>query len=99
MEEPVLLDCWDIFLSSKDKQLKIAFDPQITSFSTKIAESVVETIGSQYPFIRRNGKIKYRTFPLSGTITAFMDLGVNTFKSSKKNLYQDSEDYYYIYNQ
>ena len=99
MEEPVLLDCWDIFLSSKDKQLKIAFDPQITSFSTKMAESVVETIGSKYPFIRRNGKIKYKTFSLSGTITAFMDLGVNTFKSGKKNLYQDSENYYYIYNQ
>lgn len=99
MEDAIMLDCWDIFISSKDKQLKITYDPQITSFSTKINESVVETIGSQYPFIRRNGKTKYRVFPLTGTITAFMDLGVDTFKGDKKSLYQSSEALYQAYNE
>lgn len=97
-QENYMIDNWDIFISDKDRQLKITLDPQISNFSTKINESIIETIGSKYPFIRKNDTIRYRTFSLAGTISAFMDLDFNTFKASKKELYKDSKDLYDIYN-
>ena len=64
----------DIFLVGEDgKQLKIRFNPAVTSVKTNIRESRVETLGSQYPYITRNGNVRYKEFPLSGTITHFMD--------------------------
>ena len=64
----------DIFLVGEDgRQLKIRFNPNISSVKTNIKESRVETIGSKYPFITRNGNVGYKEFPLSGTITHFMD--------------------------
>lgn len=55
------------------QQLKLKFDFQISSYKTNIAESKTDTIGSQYPFIRRNGSMYYRSFACSGTITGYMD--------------------------
>lgn len=64
----------DIFLVGENgKQLKIRFNPNITSIRKNIKESRVETIGSKYPYITRNGNVGYKEFPLSGTITHFMD--------------------------
>ena len=64
----------DIFLVGEDgKQLKIRFNPNISSIRTNIKEARVETIGSKYPFVTRNGNVGYKEFPLSGTITHFMD--------------------------
>jgi len=64
----------DIFLTTKDYQLKLRFDPQISNFSHVVSESLTTTLGSKYPFIRRNGNVNYRSFSLSGTISAFIDL-------------------------
>ena len=55
------------------KQLKLKYDFQVSSYKTNISESKTDTIGSKYPFIRRNGNMYYRSFPITGTITAFMD--------------------------
>ena len=64
----------DIFLVGENgKQLKIKYNPAVSSIKTNIKESRVETIGSKYPFITRNGNVGYKEFPLSGTITHFMD--------------------------
>ena len=54
---------------SGTKQLKLKFDFQISSYKTNISESKTDTIGSKYPFIRRNGNMYYRSFPITGTIT------------------------------
>ena len=59
----------DIFLTRQNKQLRIEFDPQISSFGYQTSEAKTDTIGSQFPFIRRNGKLKYREFPISGQVT------------------------------
>jgi hypothetical protein len=64
----------DIFLISNNKQLKIRFDPQISNYIIKRSESIIETIGSKYPFINRNGNMNYTTFSLSGTISYFSDI-------------------------
>lgn len=55
------------------KQLKLKYDFQISSYKTNISESKTDTIGSKYPYIRRNGNMYYRSFPITGTITQFMD--------------------------
>jgi len=36
-------------------------------------ESQQTTLGSQYPFVRRNGNNYFRTFSISGLISSFMD--------------------------
>ena len=97
--EPLMVVTEDIFLESDGKQLKIRFDPEITNFSIKVSQSLTETIGSQYPFVRRNGNVQYRTFNLSGTITHFMNAGQNLFKASKKDLYKNAYQNYADYNQ
>ena len=98
-EEPVMVVPEDIFLEADGKQLRVRFDPQIDNFNIVVSESLTQTIGSQYPFITRNGNIYYKTFSLSGTITGFMDIKDNLFKASKKDLYGESEQFYNNYNQ
>lgn len=67
----------DLFQQDGDlngtKQLKLKYDFQISSYKTNIAESKIDTLGSQYPYIRRNGDMYYRSFPITGTITGYMD--------------------------
>jgi len=72
-KEPVTLFLDDSFLIGDYKQLKIKFDPTISSFKRKITESSIETLGSKYPFFNRNAVIDYKTFPFSGTIATWMD--------------------------
>ena len=64
------------------KQLKLKYDFQISSYKTNVSESKTDTIGSKYPYIRRNGNMYYRSFPITGTITQFMD-EANLFTSSQ----------------
>ena len=59
----------DVFLTAGDKQLKITLNNEIGSLSYNLQESKTDTIGSQFPWIRRNGAIKYRTFSLGGLIS------------------------------
>lgn len=65
------------------KQLKLKYDFQISSYKTNIAQSKTDTIGSKYPFIRRNGNMYYRSFPVTGTITECMDQA-NLFTNSNE---------------
>lgn len=54
-------------------QLKLMYDVNIGSFTTTVMESKIDTIGSKYPFITRNGDIYYRTFPITGLISYHMN--------------------------
>ena len=83
----VMINPEDIFLTTKNYQLKLRFDPQISNFSHVVSESLTTTLGSKYPFIRRNGNVNYRSFSLSGTISAFIDLRQNLMKASYQDLY------------
>ena len=66
-------DFEDIFLYDGTRQLKLRFNPQISSFKTQLAETRTETIGSKYPFFFRNARIAYKTFPISGLISMLSD--------------------------
>lgn len=90
--EPTILNFEHIFLTSEDKQLVIKFNPSIASFKKIISESKIETIGSKYPFIKRNGYIDYAQFPIGGLISSEMDEeGIFT---TKEAVFGDGYNYY-----
>ncbi len=93
---PIMIELEDMFLTRADMQFKVKFNPTVSSFKTTYIESKTDTIGSKYPFIRRNGRVQYKQFPISGLITAFCDED-NVFLS-KDIIYGDNAEYYSDYN-
>lgn len=86
------------FLVENSQMLTLRYDTQISSIRENTADSIIQTLGSQYPYMRRNGNIDYKTFPLSGTITLLSDDG-ERFKKKKdllKNDFQNNEYQKYI---
>lgn len=71
--DPLMVDFEDIFLSDGERQLRIRFNPKVSSFKNTILEQKVDTIGGQYPFFFRNGNVKYKEFPVSGLISILAD--------------------------
>lgn len=62
-----------MFLTDGEKQLKIKYDPKVSSFKDTILESKTDTIGGQYPFFFRNGQVRYKEIPISGLVSYWMD--------------------------
>ena len=54
-DSPTILYSDYIFLSDKDKQLKISFNPKVSSMKETILETKQDTIGGKYPIFYRNG--------------------------------------------
>lgn len=96
IKEPVMIMFEDIFLNAGGEQLKIKYNPNVASMKQVIMESKVETIGSKYPFIKRNAYTNYKQFPISGLISYFMD--DNNVFTSKDKIFKDSLDLYETYN-
>lgn len=70
----VYADFEDSFLTDKNgRQLKIRFNPKVSSFKTTILETKTDTIGAKYPFFFRNGNVGYKEIPISGLISLLMD--------------------------
>lgn len=67
--QPLMIVFNDVFLTAGNKQLKITLNNETGPLSYNLQESKTDTIGSQFPWIRRNGAIKYRTFSLGGLIS------------------------------
>lgn len=84
--EPILAEYENTFIIGNNLQLKINLDPKITNFKRIIQEAKTETIGSKYPFIRRNGLTSYFSFGLSGLISYKMD-EQNLFFNLGENFY------------
>ena len=63
----------DLFLSDGETQFKIKYNPKVSSIKTTLQETKVDTLGGQYPFIFRNGNVKYHEFPISGLISYLED--------------------------
>ena len=73
IDNPVMCLLDDIFLTKEDCQLKIKFNPSLNEFKYNVTESQQVTLGSKYPFIKRNGANYFRTFPIGGLISSFID--------------------------
>lgn len=113
-EEPIMCVFEHIFLTDEDKQLKIQFNPTIGDFKYNIMESQQITLGSKYPYVKRNGNNFFRSFSIGGLISAFMDdkdwykifYEDGKFRIENKKLsftspfetYNDSKDLYKEYN-
>lgn len=70
---PILADFEHAYLFDGERQLKLAFNPKVSSFKNTILESKVDTLGGKYPFFFRNARVKYKEFPISGLISCLMD--------------------------
>lgn len=73
LSNPITVEFEDIFLSDGQRQLRIQYNPKVSSFKTTILEQKTDTIGSQYPFFFRNAKVKYKEIPISGLLSYLMD--------------------------
>lgn len=69
----IYVDFEDAFLYDGYRQLKIKFNPKMSSLKINTLENKMDTIGSRHPFIFRNGNVYYREFPISGLISYLMD--------------------------
>ena len=95
-KSPVLMKLQHTYLVSGDRQLKLAFDPSISSIKQTISEVKMDATGSKYPYIKRNGYLNYTEFPIGGTISTQMDED-DTF-TSREEVYGDNLSYYDEYN-
>ena len=82
---PFMIVFNDVFLTAGDKQLKITLNNETGSLSYNLQESKTDTIGSQFPWIRRNGAIKYRTFSLGGLISYLGNNEMILFNNSENS--------------
>ena len=83
LSNKIYADFEHAFLYDGEKQLKIKYNPKVSSFKPTVMETKIDTIGSKYPFIFRNGRVYYREFPISGLISYFSD---------EDNLFIDKEE-------
>lgn len=95
--KPVMIVLDDIFLTTAERQLKVKFNPSLSSIKRNINETRTDTIGSQFPFIKRNGDMNYVSFPIGGLISSEMD--ENRKFTSKKELYGENRNFYQEYNE
>lgn len=70
---PIQIEFDHMFLSDGERQLKIAYNPKVSSIKDTILESKMDTIGSKYPFFFRNETVRYKEFPISGLISYLTD--------------------------
>ena len=73
IEDTITVDFEDMFLFDGSRQLKIRFNPKVTSFKSTVLESKIDTLGGKYPFVFRNGNVEYKEFPVSGLLSLISD--------------------------
>lgn len=73
IHSPIKVDFEDCFLYDGKRQLKIRFNPKVSSIKNTVLETKTDTLGSKYPFIFRNGNVNYKEFPVSGLISLVSD--------------------------
>lgn len=63
----------DSFLYDGERQMRIRFNPKVSSFKETVLESKQDTIGNQYPYFFRNGNVRYKEFSINGLLSYLMD--------------------------
>lgn len=71
--DTILADFEHCYISDANRQLKIQFNPKISSFKNNVLETKIDTLGSQYPFIFKSGYVHYKEFPISGLLSLLSD--------------------------
>lgn len=91
-----IVELEDMFLTRGNMQVRLRYDPNISSFKRTVSDSITETIGSKYPFFRRNGSVYYKQFPINGLITWWCD--EEGIFLNKENIYKNNFVAYEDYN-
>lgn len=82
---------YSFLLGENNQQLKLQFNNTMGSYKIQMMESKTEPIGGMFPIVTRNAALRYRTFPINGTITFWMD-EKNSF-TNKYLIYNESKEY------
>lgn len=69
----VIADFEDMFLYDGQKQIKLRFNPKVSSFKINHLEQKTDVIGNRYPVFFRNSIVEYKEFPISGLISYHLD--------------------------
>lgn len=91
---------YSFLLGQNNKQLRLMFDNTMPNYKYQIIESKIDPINAVYPIVTRNAATKYKTFPINGLISFWMD-DDNTF-TSRAEVYNYSEiaaEKYQTYNE
>lgn len=80
--QAVILESDDIYLMTRDKTMRIRYNPTLTSYKRNFAESVTPTLGGIYPITRRNGAQNYRTFQVGGLLSYNIDTDLGFIKNA-----------------
>ncbi len=78
---------YSYILGENEKQLKLEFDNTISTFTPKVVDGQQEPIGSKYPFVGRNSIIDYKSFPITGLITFWLDEANTFLKNGKEDIF------------
>lgn len=63
----------DLLLSTDTQVLNIKYNPDITSMKITTGDAITQTLGSKYPYFRRNGIMNYKQFNIGGLISYHED--------------------------
>lgn len=74
-----------VFLTTKNHQLRLQGNVNVTSLKRNTQDQFQTTIGSPYPYYQRNAKTNYRTFQLSGLVTANSDPTGSFLRNDSEN--------------
>lgn len=82
ISEDKLLEHNSLFLADSEQTIEIRYDPKVSSFKYVVSESLTQTLGRAYPFVRRNGDTYYRKFNITGLISARVEQSSSTIMDS-----------------
>ena len=68
---PEILTTDDIHLTTLADTVVVKFNPKITALKRNVKDIITPTLGGEYPFTRRNGQQRYRTFNIEGLISCY----------------------------
>lgn len=95
--EKIIPDFYNCILSRQDRQIKIKFDYQITSYKPVVNRQKMDTLGGKYPKFAENAAMNYKQFSISGLISTQEDED-NLFLTPKE-YFADEYNNYLIYNE
>lgn len=89
---------YSFLLGKNGKQLKLMFDNTMSNFKYQVMDSKNDTIGSKFANITRNAATYYRTFPINGLISFWMDENNLFYSREEAYQYEDVIELYEKYN-
>lgn len=77
---------YDMLLMRQNKQIAIRYNGQISSWKPTVNRQKIDTLGGRYPKFVENATMNYKTYSISGLISAEEDFN-RTFLSEFNSLY------------